>query len=180
MKTTVKNVQISSFWANLFKTPTEQNDLEEVLLSMPIFKTCTSKQIKSCMALIHNRAYQTNEYIFHQGDPGIGLYFIQEGKVIVSQAFEKKGSLDLVTFQRGDFFGELALIDEHPRSASAIALTDCNLAVVFKPDLDDFVENHSAVGLNILRGISEIIATRLRVINNDYLKLYFKQQEERK
>ena len=66
----------SSFWANLFKTPTEISDFEEVLLSVPPFKKLSGKQIKLLMQLIHNRVYTANEYVFYQNDPGIGLYII--------------------------------------------------------------------------------------------------------
>ena len=75
---------------------------------------------------------------------------------------------------RGDFFGELALLDEEKRSASAIALKDSQVAVIFKPDLDEFVETHSKEGIQILRGISQIVATRLRNLNQDYFTLYNK------
>jgi len=163
----------SSFWANLFKTPTEKSELEEVLLSMPPFKNLNSKSIKLLMKVIHNRIYTSNENIFYQGDPGIGLYIIIRGEVLITQ--DTNGErFDLALLTRGDFFGELALLDEAKRSASAIALKDSQLAVIFKPDLDEFVESNSKEGINILRGISQIIATRLRNLNQDYFALYNK------
>lgn len=173
MENNYQGMTKSSFWANLFKTPTEKSELEEVLLSMPPFKNLNNKKIKLLMKVIHNRIYAANEYVFFQDDPGIGLYIIISGEILITQATIGE-RFDLAMLTRGDFFGELALLDEEKRSASAIALKDSQLAVIFKPDLDEFVETHSKVGIQILRGISQIVATRLRNLNQDYFTLYNK------
>ncbi|NJD22016.1 MAG: cyclic nucleotide-binding domain-containing protein [Melioribacter sp.] len=167
----------SSFWANLFKTPTEKSELEEVLLSMPPFKNLSNKNMKLLMKVLHNRIYAANEYIFYQGDPGIGLYLIIRGEISITEEIDGE-RFDLALLTRGDFFGELALLDDEKRSASAIALKDSQLAVIFKPDLDEFVETHSKDGIQILRGISQIVATRLRNLNQDYFTLYNKTRSK--
>jgi len=162
----------SSFWANLFKAPPEKSDLEQVLSSMPPFRDLSGKDYRLLLTIIHNRIYSANEYIFYQGDPGIGLYIIQEGEVIIERTINDNIKLELARFNRGDFFGELALLDEDTRSASAIALKDSKLAVIFKPDLDEFIDKYPRKGLKIIQGISQIIATRLRNVNQDFVKLY--------
>jgi len=163
----------SSFWANLFKTPTETSDLEEVLLSIPPFKKLSGKHIKLLMKLIHNRVYTTNEYVFYQSDPGIALYIIIKGEILIT--LDEMGErFDLALLGRGDFFGELALLDEEKRSASAISLKESQVAVIFKPDLDDFASSYPKEGVEIMKGLSLIIATRLRNLNQDYFSLYNK------
>ncbi|KUG24727.1 transcriptional regulator, crp/fnr family [hydrocarbon metagenome] len=162
----------SSFWANLFKTPAEKSDLEELLLSMPPFENLSNKYIKLLMQLIHNRAYDTNEYIFYQGDPGIGLYMLREGSIKIIQSINENELVELAHLSRGDFFGELALLDDEVRSGSAIALEPSSVAVIFKPDLDEFIERYPKAGIKILRGISNIISTRLRRLNDEYFSLY--------
>lgn len=170
----------SSFWANVFKAPPEKSDLETVLHSMPPFAGLDNKHMKLFLEQIHNRSYQANEYIFHQGDPGIGLYIIRDGEVLITQTTETEENLDLVNFHRGDFFGELALINNDVRTASAIALKESNLAVIFKPDLDEFIEKYPKYGIQILRGMSVILSTRLIKVNTDYQKLYNRYQLETK
>ncbi len=177
MENNYQGMTRSSFWANLFKTPTEKSELEEVLLSMPPFKNLNNKNIKLLMKVLHNRIYAANEYVFFQGDPGIGLYLIIRGEILITE--EMNGErFDLSLLTRGDFFGELALLDDEKRSASAIALKDSQLAVIFKPDLDEFVETHSKDGIKILRGLSQIVATRLRNLNQDYFTLYNKTRSK--
>ncbi|MFC2134791.1 cyclic nucleotide-binding domain-containing protein [Bacteroidota bacterium] len=167
----------SNFWSNLFKPPSEKSDLETVLLSMPPFRDLSSKYLKLLLKLFHDRFYSANEYVFYQGDPGIGLYIIREGEISVTQTYEDNREYELARFGRSDFFGELALLDHETRSASSKALKDSNLAVIFKPDLDEFVEKYPKIGIKILRGISEIVATRLRNVNCDFLSLYYKSIE---
>ncbi|MBU1101325.1 MAG: cyclic nucleotide-binding domain-containing protein [Bacteroidetes bacterium] len=164
----------SSFWTNLFKASSGKTDLQDVFKSMPTFEKLSKSQINNLTKLTHNRFYETGEYIFHQGDPGIGLYVIREGEVSISQSTPENIEYDLIKFNRGDFFGEMALLDNERRSASAIATRDSTLAVLFKPDLDEFINRYPKVGVEIMKGMAQIIATRLRNVNQEYLALYTK------
>lgn len=164
----------NSFWANLFKAPAEKSDLDELFTFMPPFDDLSGKYIKLLMQIIHNRAYEANEYIFYQGDPGIGLYIVREGSVAITQSVDNGPSVEMARLNRGDFFGELALLDNEIRSGTAIALEQTSVVVIFKPDLDEFIERYPKAGIKILRGISTIISTRLRKLNDEYFSLYVK------
>ena len=161
----------SSFWANIFHTPTESDELVHSLQAIPLFKALSNKDIMTMLGIIHDRNYIAGEYIFYQGDPGIGLYLIREGEVLISRESDKGEKVTLAVFHKGDFFGELALVDGEKRSASAIANTDTKLSVIFKPDLDEYIEKYPKKGLKILQGIAEITAIRLRTLNEDYFYL---------
>ncbi len=171
-----KNNEIirSSFWSNFFNTPGEKAGLQDSLRSIPIFKDLNSREISYIIDLIHNRNYLAGEYIFYQGDPGIGLYIIREGEVIIQRNIDSDELISLAHFGKGDFFGELALVDGEKRSASAIAKVNASLAVIFKPDLDEFIEKFPRKGIKILQNISEIIAERLRKLNEDHVSLLAK------
>lgn len=165
-----KQIVRSSFWANLFKTPTDKTDLIEILMDIPIFSKLSRREITSLLNIIHDRSYIAREYIFLQGDPGIGMYIIRDGKVRVERKLDSNETIPLATFKNGDFFGELALLDDERRSASAIAETDVKLAVIFKPDLDDYIFRFPKKGVKILQGISHIVAVRLRQLNEEHIK----------
>jgi CRP/FNR family cyclic AMP-dependent transcriptional regulator len=158
----------SSFWSNIFNTSEEKVSLAKSLHSVPVFRELSKKEISSLVNIIHNRNYLAGEYIFYQSDPGIGFYIIRSGEVIIQRTNELGNAIVLATFSDGDFFGELALIDGEKRSASAIAKTDCSLAVIFKPDLDEFIEAYPKKGIKILQGISQTVAVRLRKLNEDH------------
>jgi CRP/FNR family transcriptional regulator, cyclic AMP receptor protein len=167
----------SSFWSNIFRIPTDLNDLEQLIHSIPLFSHLNKKDLQMIVGLVHNRNYVSGEYVFYQGDPGIGLYMIREGEVKVER--QVNGSLvTLATFSSGDFFGELALIDGEKRSASAIAKSDTRLSVLFKPDIDDFIEKFPKKGILILQGILQVIASRLRFLNEEYIHLQIKNNSD--
>lgn len=158
----------SSFWSNIFNPATEKTDLQKSLQSIPLFESLSKRDLSLLLNIIHRRSYLAGEYIFYQGDPGIGLYVIREGEVKIIRSGDDSAELNLATFTKGDFFGELALVDGERRSASAVAITDVKAAVIFKPDLDEFIEKYPRKGIKILTGIAHIIATRLRSLNEDF------------
>lgn len=161
----------SSFWTNFFNSPTERSDLEKSLHSIPLFSSLSKKELKLLLEIIHNRTYVAGEFIFLQGDPGIGLYIVRDGEVEIKRKDNSGKEHTLANFIKGDFFGELALVDGEKRSASAVAVTDCRISVLFKPDLDEFIEKFPRKGIKILQGISIILAERLRKLNEDYFQL---------
>jgi CRP-like cAMP-binding protein len=165
-----KSVIHSSFWSNIFISP-ERSNLRKSLQSVPVFSYVNGRDLTNLLNIIHNRNFLAGEYIFYQGDPGIGLYIINEGEVVIQRTNDSGEIVHLATFFEGDFFGELALVDGEKRSASAIAKTDCKVSVIFKPDLDEYIEAYPRKGIKILQGISQIIATRLRKLNEDHFAL---------
>ena len=155
----------SSFWTNFFTSNTDETNLTEALISIPIFKALSKRDCSLLLNIVHNRIYVAGEYIFYQGDPGLGMYIIRDGEIEIKTENSNKKKHTLAKLKKGDFFGELALVDGEKRSASAVAKTDTQLAVIFKPDLEDYIEKLPKKGIKIMRGISEIIATRLRKVN---------------
>jgi CRP-like cAMP-binding protein len=177
MKTEENKVIHSSFWENVFKNTPNKSELTEVLKEVSPFSELKKPFLNQVLKMLHNRKYVAGEYIFHQGDPGIGMYIIQEGKVEIEFTSPSKRKIILANFGRCDFFGELALLDGEKRSASALAKTDCSISILFKPDLDELIEMNPKEGIIILSGINRIISTRLRNLNQDYIILQDKLYE---
>ena len=99
------------------------------------------------------------------------MYIIRSGEIKIKRVDDDNNETLLAKLAEGDFFGELALIDGDKRSASAVAAADSRLAVIFKPDLDEFIERFPKKGIKVLQGIAHITAHRLRKINEDYFSL---------
>jgi CRP-like cAMP-binding protein len=161
----------SSFWSSLFSTSGKKADIEEHILSIPIFKDLSSKEISQLLKIIHNRNYLPGECIFYEGDPGIAVYIVRNGEVVIKRNIDAGGNHFLATFGKGDFFGELALVDGEKRSASAIAKTDVSLSVIFKLELDEFIERFPKKGIKMLQGITEIVVARLRKLDEENILL---------
>jgi CRP-like cAMP-binding protein len=161
----------SSFWSNFFSSAAKKAGLEDHILSVPIFKDLSAKEISHLTKIIHNRNYLAGECIFFEGDPGMGIYIIRSGEVMIKRKLESGSYYFLASFGKGDFFGELGLVDGEKRSASAIAKTDVSLSVIFKPELDEFIDKFPRKGIKILQGIIEIVVTRLRKLNDENILL---------
>lgn len=161
-----------SYWANVFKGTPKKRELMNELRELPPFAGLKKHLLYELSKIVHTRNYSSGEHIFIEGDPGIGLYVINQGEIEIYQGEGKEKTVVLARMSDGDFFGELALIDGETRSASAIARTDCEVSVIFKPDFDELLQKNPKEGLLILTELTKIIITRLRQLNIDYSKLY--------
>ncbi|MEN8193906.1 MAG: cyclic nucleotide-binding domain-containing protein [Bacteroidota bacterium] len=166
-----RKIQKSSFWANLFKTTANFNDLYGIIKNTPLFENLGRSNFKHLYALLNHRSYKSNEYVFHQGDPGNAFYIIVEGSIKIIQTSEENKEILSTELHRGDFLGELALIEDDIRPASAVALSNSKLAVIFKSDLDSFMKKYPLAGVEIMRNLSHILSTRLKNLNTDFTEL---------
>lgn len=163
-----------SFLSNLFKSQFDKTEIEEMAAAIPLFRNLNRKDISALFPIIHTRIYAPDEYIFRQNDPGIAIYIIQEGEVCIKKEYDDGQTVELSRFFKGDIFGELALVDDDKRSASAVSAAECKIAVIFKPDLEDFISKNPRKGIVILHSLAVIIASRLRKIDEAYTNLYTK------
>ncbi len=156
----------NSLWYNFFRRrSSEDNSLETLLSKVPIFSQLTDRELRRLAAIVHRREYAANEYIFSQGDPGLGMYVVEQGEVTISMTEPDGQQKNLAVLKSGDFFGELSLLDESPRSASAIAGSYCRIIGFFRPDLIDLLNRSPKSGTKILFKLGEVIGTRLRITN---------------
>ncbi len=162
----------ASIWKNVFSgRSVRKGSAEELLSRVPAFKMLSPRELKEVAAIVHRREYRSGEPVFYQGDPGLGMYIIQDGSVAITIAGKDGEQQELVTLTEGDFFGELALLDESPRSANALCKDDCSLIGFFRPDLFDLIEKKSSLGIKIVLQLAEIVATRLRNTDKELTKL---------
>jgi len=174
MKNNQDKIIGNSFWANIFKKTENKDETTSILKSVLPFSDLKKSDFASLVSLIHHRTYFPDEVIFMKGDPGIALYIILEGEIKI-ELVENNINWNLAHFSKGDFFGELALLDNDIRSATAIAVSKCNLAIIFKPDLDEYVFKNPKAGNTILFGLCRIVTARLRNLNGEYFELLKKQ-----
>jgi CRP/FNR family transcriptional regulator, cyclic AMP receptor protein len=162
----------SAIWKNLFSVnKVKKGSTEELLSKVPAFIDLTAKELKEVAAIVHRREYRTSEPVFSQGDPGLGMYIIQSGEVAITITGRDGNERELVALNDGDFFGELALLDESPRSANARCKTECLLIGFFRPDLFELIEKKASLGIKIVLKLSEIVAQRLRETDKELSKI---------
>lgn len=109
---------------------------------------------------LHRRTLAPGEYAFRQGDPGEDLFLVADGSVQIKAAVEGR-EVTLAVLAAGAFFGEMALLDGHPRSASAMAIGECRLLALSRADFLEVVGRSPASMRHLLAFLSE----RLRRVN---------------
>ncbi|MFM9967849.1 MAG: SLC26A/SulP transporter family protein [Burkholderiales bacterium] len=115
---------------------------------------------------LEKRIFNPGEHIFKEGDAGDELFIISEGSASVYRAMEDNiGSHRLVTFGQGTVFGEMALLDAQPRSASVRADGRLTCYVMSRHQLDDLVAQHHAIAVKMLISLSRELGRRLRSAN---------------
>ena len=151
-----------------------EENIFSVLKRLPIFQDLSYKELKAVERILHRRTYRAEEVIFKEYEPGVGMYIIESGKVNITLGKENKL---LVLLSNGDFFGEMALILEGQRTASAIATEPTKLLGFFQPDLFNLLETSPKTGNKILQRLAQMIAERLRLgtIENRALKTKLNQ-----
>lgn len=169
-----------SYWTNIFKKKekTEQ-DIYTVLSKIPIFRSLTNRELRAVERILHRRNYKTNEVVFYEKEPGLGMYIIESGNVFISAGEENKV---LAVLGKGDFFGEMALLLETPRTATATAHEQTRLLGFFQPDLFSLLQSKPKTGNKILLQLAQMIAERLKHCNieNRQLKSKLAELESRK
>ena len=154
--------------AALWTPPATQKDLEpdalEALRAVPLFAELKKGELKRLLRIMHERTYQPGEVIFREGDPGAGMYIIKKGAVRVVISVPG-GERELIKLADRQFFGEMALLDDAPRSASAVAVERTELLGFFESDLEGLIERDAKLGSGILWNLARLLAARLRTSN---------------
>ena len=113
-----------------------------------------------------SRSFVAGDYIFHEGDLGTEMYIIQEGTVTISKHLSGEDHR-ISTLERGDFFGEMALLESLPRTADAIADNDVRLIAINGSRFDEMLRKNPEIAVRIIRKYSQ----RLREANDLIEKL---------
>lgn len=125
-----------------------------LLKNVAIFSACSSAQLRMIARITDQVHVPAGATLIHEGRPGRELFVISSGTARISRNGRK--IRDLGT---GESFGELALIDQGPRSATVTAATDMDLYVVHARHFTDLLREAPGVTMQILRGLAERVRT---------------------
>jgi CRP-like cAMP-binding protein len=130
----------------------------DVLKRVPLFADLSEADLTRFAEVTREREYPKNSIILFEDDPGDALYIVSTGQVKVVLIGEDGREVILSVLGDGDFFGEMSLIDDEPRSAHVIAMRDSHLLVLRRDDFQSRLEEHPKVALQLLR----VLVKRLR------------------
>ena len=146
----------------IFENP-EASQLKKQLQQTVLFQGLSSKELDFFVKKANVRAFKKGQHVFFEGDPGSVLYVILSGTIHI----EKQGTKHalLATLTKGMFFGEVSLVDNSTRSASAYAAEDSKLFCFFNHDLAQIANHHPRLANKIYQTLAYILSQRLRLMN---------------
>jgi CRP/FNR family cyclic AMP-dependent transcriptional regulator len=137
----------------------------ELLKKIPLFESLTADELEEIDKICIRESHAKDTIMFFEGDPGNRCYVIIKGEVRISKYIPNIGEEALAVLKAGDYFGEMALIDNFPRSAHAIANTDIEVLAINKADLDKILIADREMGYKLLWTFTRTLSKRLRETN---------------
>jgi CRP-like cAMP-binding protein len=147
----------------------KEGTIISVLRTVPIFQGLAFSDLKKIEIIVHERTFMPDEVIFHEKQPGAGMYIIKTGRVRLAKTINEK-KVKIAELKENEFFGEMSLLEDYPRSAEATAVEKTEVLGIFRPDLFDLIESNPRLGSKILLGLSQRLASRLRETTEMRLK----------
>lgn len=127
----------------------------EALRRVPLFAALPPEQVALLANYCVTRQYPKGMMVLAEGAEADSLYFLLSGSVKVTMSDTEGEEVILAILKQGDFFGEMAIIDEHPRSANIVTLEPCEMVVMEKNEFLKGLSNNFDLTLQIMRGLSK-------------------------
>ena len=153
-------------WQTLerWKRSSPELDRIQFLKTVPFFNELSHRQLKAVSGIMFERNFETDELIFAEGQPGAALFLILDGKVAIEMCRQRNTTI-LAILEKGAFFGEMALLNEAPRSANARSLERTYTLALYRNDLSRLIQRDPQAACQIYRALASIVGDRLRSTN---------------
>lgn len=149
--------------------------LTEYLKNIPLFNHLKDAQLKEMAARCKSALYAKGDVVFHKTDLSTDLYIVNAGKFKAVLSDDEGGEMVLAQFEKGAFFGELSLLDGQGRSATIVAETDSELAVLKKDVFLELLYKNPKIAVELMT----TLARRLRKADEMIESLAFLEVGER-
>jgi len=160
-------------------TPTPQEMTLDALRSVPLFASLDDEAATELRSLLLTRDVGTGTALFRTGDNGDAMYLIESGQVRIAVTDEDQKEIVLAELARGDFFGEMAIIDGKKRSADAVVAVDARLAVLSRENFLRFIHNNPTVALEMLSATFSRLRTTDRMLQQRVSRNVNEEQDKR-
>jgi CRP/FNR family cyclic AMP-dependent transcriptional regulator len=151
------------------------SELNAFLAEVPLFKGVPERALEIAAGVVQTRTFDAESVIFQEGDKGEALYILKEGLVKLSKVDLEGHEKTLAILRPPEFFGEMALLGESSRSATAVTLKKARLLVLYQDDFQRLMASYPRIGLNV----TTTLAQRLRGMDDEAQILSYKDAQGR-
>lgn len=138
----------------------------ELLKNIFLFKDLDAEEVSQIINISEIKSFSKDQVIFEEGEEGDAVYIVIEGAVRVSKMIPGMGEENLTILGPGQYFGEMSLIEDAPRSATIIAHKDCSLLFIGKEDFRRLLEENKEIAYKLLWIFCRTLCSRLRETND--------------
>ena len=137
-------------------------DEKELLQTVPLFSELSEEALTSLSKVASRRRYPKDTVVFFENEEGDTLFMILEGRIKVTILGDDGREIILTMLSPGDLFGEMALLDNEPRSATAIAVEETELLSLHRTDFQNVIVENPEVSAALIK----VLSARLRRANH--------------
>lgn len=144
----------------------------DLIMNSRFLQSLTLLERTEFLQYSHRRKYKEGEHIYYQGDPGTGMYFIEEGKVelIVEPESGKDRSSHSNIIEAPESFGALSIGYEIRRLSNVKCLTDCTLRGFFTPDFNTLKKRHPVIAVKFMEKLATVAMKQLEIMTTELKK----------
>lgn len=153
-----------NFYGYIFKddNKTEEMDTLDFLSDSTFFQKLNRRQLKKVLQKLHIRTFREDEFLFEFGNPGAALFLIEEGEVSIEIPDKLDDSTRVVTtIGSNTFLGEIALLNNDERTASARALKTTRTLALYRNDLVRMTKTDPEIASVIYQSLAQVLGKRL-------------------
>ena len=135
---------------------------KEFLRTLVLFQDLRAGELGLLSHALHARTYHIGESLFEEGDIGRALFILETGKVDLLRQQPDGRKRVIFTVSPGEFFGEMALLEQLPRTASAVAVEKSHVYLLYRSKLDQLLYRYPRIGVAIMTQLAQLLSARLR------------------
>jgi len=144
----------------------------DILINIPMFDALNSAALKIVSKYMNLMDFKRGEAVFNEGDKGNYICFVASGSFNVLKKNDQGKQVTIASLTRGRSMGEMAIIDDYPRSATVKAWANSTLVTLTRDGFDQILDHYPAIGIKLLKEISRLLSMNLRRTSSrlaDYL-----------
>jgi CRP-like cAMP-binding protein len=130
----------------------------ELIRNIALFASMDDEDLSNIQTSLRETKIKQGDSLFRKGDEGTSLYIVKSGTVKIVLPSAEGDEIIVTIFSKGDYFGEMSLVDEEPRSADAIAMEETELYVLKRSDFLSFLQSN----VEAIKSVLSVLSKRLR------------------
>lgn len=132
----------------------------EALRAVSSFANLSSNALYAMAAAAHRRTYRRGESLYYEGDPGLGLYIVESGRIRLTSDADPNRPSDLRELEPHDMFGVLSILGDFRRLETAETITEARVLGFFRPDLKNVMRRNPKAGAELAMALARYVAAQ--------------------